>query len=247
MRITSQVDPRSYPIVVGGMPRGGCHGQPRLSLHGVARYHGAHLDSLGWRPLLETLRCLEGRSIPTGKRQDCGVEEMREQTRSNQSWNGRTVTMIPTISADCTKKISDIVARRAFQISEARGFTPGHEMEDWKRAESELVSPICGGWTLANDKIVVTATASLYKEGAIEICVEPRRLAVFGRQRTSTGHNMPAKDRYNTQEKEIVRILELPVEIDPSGATARFDHCMLEMSLPKARSFRGIGADSRAA
>jgi HSP20 family molecular chaperone IbpA len=140
-----------------------------------------------------------------------------------------------------------MIARRAYQISEARGFTPGLESEDWQRADSEIVSPFCGGWTVADDRIVVTTTASLYKECAIEICVEPRRLAIFGKQRTSSGHNMPAEGRYNTQEKEIVRILELPVEIDPVGATAKFDHCMLEISLPRVRSTRPIGADSRAA
>lgn len=188
-----------------------------------------------------------GYSLPTGECQDCELEEMREQTRTNQSWNGRTLKMLPSRSAECTKRIADIVARRAFQISEARGFAPGHEMEDWQRAESELVSPICGGWTVANDRIVVTATASLFKQGAIEICVEPRRLVIFGKQRNSTGHDTPAEDRYDTKELEIVRILGLPVEIDPSGATARFDHCMLEMSLPKARSACGVRASSRAA
>jgi hypothetical protein len=172
---------------------------------------------------------------------------MREQIRTNQSWDGRTLKMVPMRSADCTKKIADIVARRAFQISEACGFAPGHEMEDWQRAESEIVSPICGGWAMANDGIVVTASAALFKQGAIEICVEPRRLAIFGRKRTSTGHNMPTEDRYDTQEQEIVRILDLPVEIDPSGGTAKFDHCMLEMSLPKAHSNHGIRADSHAA
>jgi len=155
--------------------------------------------------------------------------------------------MVPARSAECTRRISDIVARRAFQISEARGFTPGHEIEDWQRAESEIVSPLCGGWTVANGRIVVTPTASLYKQGVIEICVEPRRLAIFGRKRTSTAHNMMAKDQFNTQEEQIVRTLDLPFEVDPSGATARFDHCMLEISLPSDHSSGGIHAGSRAA
>ena len=172
---------------------------------------------------------------------------MREQTRANQSWNGRNLKMIPIISADCTRRIAGIVARRAFQISEARVFAAGHEIEDWKRAESEIVSPICGGWTVADGRIVATVTASPFKEGVIEIYVEPRRLAIFGRKRTSAGQNMPTEDRYDTQEHEIIRIFDLPVEIDPSGATARFDHGMLEMSLPKTHSFRGFGDDSRAA
>lgn len=172
---------------------------------------------------------------------------MREQTRASQSWNGRTLKMVPVRSAECTRRISDIVARRAFQISEARGFEPGHEVEDWQLAESEIVRPLCGGWTLENDRIVVTATASLYKEGAIEICVEPRRLAIFGRKRTSTAPNMMAKDQINTQEQQIVRTSDLPFDVDPSGATARFDHCMLEISLPSDHSAGGVHAGSRAA
>jgi HSP20 family molecular chaperone IbpA len=172
---------------------------------------------------------------------------MQEQRRSNQSWNGRTLAIMPSESADCTKRIAEIIARRAFQINEARGFTPGHEMEDWKRAESEIVTPFCGGWTVENDRIVVNASASLFREGAIEICVEPRRLAIFGKQRTSSGYNKFAEVPYDTQEKEVVRILDLPVEIDPAVAAARFDHCMLEISLPKSRSARGIHAASRAA
>jgi hypothetical protein len=172
---------------------------------------------------------------------------MRVQTRGNQSWNGRTLRMMPIKSADCANRIRDIVARRAFQISEARGFAPSYEMEDWKRAESEIVSPLCGGRSVADDGIVVTAPASHYEEGMIEICVEPRRLTIFGKERTASGHYIVEVGRYNAPEKEIVHILDLPVEVDPSEATARFDHCMLEISLPNARSARGMRADSRAA
>jgi hypothetical protein len=163
---------------------------------------------------------------------------MRQQTLSSQSWNGRTLKIMPMIPDDCTRRITDIVARRAFQISEGRGFAPGHEDEDWQRAESEIASPLCGGWTVASDRIVVTTTASRFKEGALEICVEPRRVAIFARQQTSTEQSVPAEDRDNPQEQQIVRILDLPVDVEPSGVTARFHHCMLEISLPKARSIR---------
>ena len=36
-------------------------------------------------------------------------------------------------------QISDGIARRAFDIFESRGRSPGHELEDWFRAESELL------------------------------------------------------------------------------------------------------------
>jgi len=181
------------------------------------------------------------------ERRDREGGAVRESTRASQSWNGRTLKMIPTRSVDCNKKIADIVARRAFQICEASGFTPGHETIDWQRAESEIVSPICGGWTVSDGTIVVTATAASYKEGEIEICVEPRRLVILGKQQAFSRRNALAQSRYNTQEKETVRILELPVEVDPAGATARFNHCMVEISLPKLQCARAAGAGSGAA
>jgi HSP20 family protein len=141
-----------------------------------------------------------------------------------------------------------MIARRAFMVSKDRGFVPGHEVEDWKRAESEVLRPLCGGWTVKDDdRLAVTESALGYKEGAIEVYVAPRRLTIFGKERTALPHNMLEEGRSKAPEKEIVRILDLPVEVDPSGATARFDHCMLEIFLPKVRSARGVGTEARAA
>lgn len=172
---------------------------------------------------------------------------MQESTRTSQSWNGRIVAVTPIKPADRAKKITDAIGRRAFQISEARNFAPGHEREDWQRAESEVVGPFCGGWTLPDNSIVVTGTASLYKEGAIEVCIEPRRLTIFGVQRASLGHDALEECRHSPEEKEIVRILDLPVEVDPAGATARFNHAMLEIAVPQLQSARAVGGGSRGA
>ena len=173
---------------------------------------------------------------------------MRQETRSNESWNGRTLMIVPMKPADCSKRIRDVVARRAFTISEGRGFLPGHEAEDWKRAESETLGPLCAGWTVTDDdRLLVSASASPYQGGTIEISAAPRRLTIFGKERTGLRHNMLDEGRPNAREKEIVRILDLPVEVDPSGATARFDHCMLEICLPKVHSNRGVGTEARSA
>ena len=37
---------------------------------------------------------------------------------------------------------NDRIARRAFEIFEQRGGSPGHDVEDWLRAESELLQPV---------------------------------------------------------------------------------------------------------
>ncbi len=37
---------------------------------------------------------------------------------------------------------NDRIARRAFEIFEQRSGSPGHDVEDWLRAESELLQPV---------------------------------------------------------------------------------------------------------
>jgi hypothetical protein len=39
-------------------------------------------------------------------------------------------------------QIYDVIARRAFDIVERHGRSPGHELDDWFRAESELLHPV---------------------------------------------------------------------------------------------------------
>ena len=140
--------------------------------------------------------------------------------------------------AGCTGRIDGAVAWRAFQISQDRGFAPGHEVEDWKHAEAEIVSPLCAGLTMASDRVLVATSATRFKEGAIEICAAPRRLIIFGRPRESAALRKQQEDHSDPQGHGIVDILNLSVEIDPSRVTARFSHGMLEIALPKVRSIR---------
>jgi len=140
--------------------------------------------------------------------------------------------------AGCTGRIASAVAWRAFQISQDGGFAPGHVVENWKRAEAEVVSPLCAGLMMASDRILVTTNATRFKEGAIEICAAPRRLIIFGRPRECAARLRQQEDHSDLQGHGIVDILNLSVEIDPSRVTARFSQGMLEIELPKVRSTR---------
>jgi len=168
-----------------------------------------------------------------GDPQECEVEDMQEQTQSNPSWNGRTVKVIPMSPARCAERIAGAVAWRAFQISQDGGFAPGHAVEDWKRAEAEVVSPLCAGLTMGSDRILVSTSATRFKECAIAICAEPRRLIIFGRRRACAASRRQPGDHSDPQAHRMVDILNLPVEIDPSRVTARFSQDMLEIMLPK--------------
>ena len=172
---------------------------------------------------------------------------MRKQARLDQSWNGRTMDIVPLSPADRERKIKLIVARRAFQISEEQGFVPGHELENWRSAESEILSPLCAGFTERGADLLVSTSCSHFEKGAIVIGVEPRRLTLFGTRRKSTEHQDLEADGSNLPGREIVHSLELPIEIDPSRVIARFSHGMLEISLPKSRTSVATSVESRVA
>src|SRR2546425_8973590 len=40
------------------------------------------------------------------------------------------------------QEIKELIARRTYELSEARGFTHGHELEDWLRAQSESCAAV---------------------------------------------------------------------------------------------------------
>jgi HSP20 family molecular chaperone IbpA len=130
--------------------------------------------------------------------------------------------------------IRETIARRAFQLSEARKFEPGHSHEDWKHAESEIMGPLSCGCLMLDRNYVLSADAASFGEGEIEIYVEPRRLTIRGRAqdpRASTGSIYAG---HKAHAYSIIRVIDLPVEIEPSEATATFRGRMIQMNLPKA-------------
>jgi hypothetical protein len=74
---------------------------------------------------------------------------------------------ISVVSAkDQLSRVEGNVARRAF-LEESCGV--GHEIENWNRAQSELVKPLCHGQMIRNDEISVDTNIGEFEEGTIEI------------------------------------------------------------------------------
>lgn len=80
MQITSAVSTKLYRIDVESGQKGGCHGQPRLSLHGIARHQPSILYALEWRSVLEALSSLEGNTL---RARECKDSRARGDARTN--------------------------------------------------------------------------------------------------------------------------------------------------------------------
>jgi hypothetical protein len=137
---------------------------------------------------------------------------------------------------DQLTRVQGIVARRAFLEQPC---SVGHEIDNWRRAESELVKPLCHGQMIRNDDIWVETNIGEFEEGTIEILVSSRHVTICGKQRDSRiGEVTEEKDSQRTNNV-VFRTLELPVDVEPSAVAAKLNGPILEICFPKAQARAG--------
>jgi hypothetical protein len=132
--------------------------------------------------------------------------------------------------------VQEAVARRAYEIFESRGSAPWHELEDWRQAEAELVGPRCSGEMNLDGTLWVGTDAAIFEQGTVEIWVAPRKITICGKASVDKvdAHRKHIAPRQGRQM--IFHALNLPVEIDPSHVTAKFNGPSLEILLRKAQA-----------
>jgi HSP20 family protein len=132
-------------------------------------------------------------------------------------------------------QINNAIARRAFELFESHGGSPGHEMEDWSRAESEVLHPVPLNVTESDDEYTVRAEVAGYGGEDIEISVEPRRLAISGKRETKEEEENRKVIRSEWCADRIYRTVDLPSDVDASKVGTTLKHGILTVDLPKAQ------------
>jgi HSP20 family protein len=146
-----------------------------------------------------------------------------------------------------TRQISAAVARRAYELFEARGSEHGHDCEDWFRAESELLTPIPAKVVDADGGLTVTAEVPGFTGKDVEVLAEPRRLIIRAKKQETVEQEKERKAFRGTMSNEMFRVLELPHEIDPDNMTAAIKNGVLEVSLAKVNPCKKSAVGVRAA
>ena len=82
---------------------------------------------------------------------------------------------------DRIQQIYGSTARRAFEIFVTNGSWLGNDLEDWFRAESELLHPLQLEMTESDENLTVRAEVPGFGAKELEISVEPRRLTILGK------------------------------------------------------------------
>lgn len=130
-------------------------------------------------------------------------------------------------------ELYDAISRRAFELFEGDGRITGRDLDHWFQAESELLHPAHVRIRESEDAITIDAEVPGFSANELQLSLEPRRLTISGKKQSSSESkkgNVLYSDRCSS---ELLRSVELPVEVNTSRATATLNNGILEFSAPK--------------
>jgi HSP20 family molecular chaperone IbpA len=166
---------------------------------------------------------------------------MKEQSLPRRREANTPVKLVvPGILLSRKNEIHNMIARRAYELFESHGFVHGHDVDDWIEAEVDLLHPYRHDLKESAEAIVFRADLpGFFAADQLNVSVEPRRLTVSGERESEVicGGDTPAHTEKRTQR--IFGVEELPVDVDPSRATAKLKGEILEIVMPK------VAADSK--
>lgn len=135
---------------------------------------------------------------------------------------------------DRMAEITNEIGQRAFDFFRQRGGEFGKELDDWFRAEREVLRPAPVEITEADNNIFVTAAVPGFKPEEIEVSIRGDTLILSGKTETKE-----KKENANTIVSEwksdrFFRQFTLPSAVDTEKVEAKLKDGMLELTLPKA-------------
>ena len=138
------------------------------------------------------------------------------------------------------KEFSRSVARRAYGYFEARGREFGHDLEDWFRAESELMRRVPVEVKEADGQITVRAEVPGFAADEIKVSVEPQRLFISGKSEKATEEEGEQTLLSEFRSNQFCRELRLPAEVEPDKTTAVLKDGVLELAFAKADGDKAV-------
>ena len=162
--------------------------------------------------------------------------ESAKQTKSATS-----AKLVPPADLfDRVQQLHDSVKRRAFEIFEGNGGIHGRDLEDWFRAESELTQPVKVHVADTEGDLTVRADVPGFAGKELEVSVEPRRVTVVGRREISKEEESRSRVYKEGASDQILRVVDLPTDVDPAKALASVKGGVLELKMPKANPARKV-------
>lgn len=148
--------------------------------------------------------------------------------------------------AEHVNQVFGTISRRAYELFEGNGRADGHDLENWFRAEGELLHPVHVRMTESVTGLEIKAEVPGFSEKELEVSVEPTRVVITG-NRESTKEQKKDKTVYTEAcSGQIMRVIALPAEVNADKTTAILKNGVLELTLPKLAKAETIKIQSKA-
>lgn len=129
---------------------------------------------------------------------------------------------------------------RAYNLFANRGFSSGHELEDWFTAQREICWP-AAELVEEDDKFAVKVALAGFEPKEISVTATPRELIIKAshsqeRKKNEDRNGNGASVRWSEfHSSAVYRQIALPADVDVARITAEFEQGMLEIEAPKLK------------
>jgi HSP20 family molecular chaperone IbpA len=144
--------------------------------------------------------------------------------------NPQSVSVVEADILDRMNETSALVAQRACEIYESRGGEHGSDQDDWFRAEDEVLPRLAVEYDVTDNAVRFTAQLPGFDANDLEVVIGHQRAVIRGIHSDS---NQSADSR--REERRVMRIVELPFDVDPVPAKATLQGGRLQLVLPRSR------------
>jgi len=132
-------------------------------------------------------------------------------------------------------KIHAEIERRAYEIFQGTGGLFDHDLDDWFKAEAELLHPVHVNLKETEGEFTVEAEVPGFEADNLKVSLELRRVTISGKRESHKEEKEKGKTLYSERcSNEILRVIDLPADVDAAKATATLKNGVLELRMSKA-------------
>ena len=156
--------------------------------------------------------------------------------------NNRTLIEFPetrSILSDLDA-ITNEIAQRAFRFFSLRG-TNGRDLEDWFRAESELLKPVPVELSETGGSFCIKAEVPGFTTKELSVRADGNSIIIEGTKEEKKEEKDGKSVTYSeVSARRLFRRIELPSAMNPDGVAAQLTNGVLELTIPKAVAPKAI-------
>jgi HSP20 family molecular chaperone IbpA len=141
-----------------------------------------------------------------------------------QSSKAQRVQVVEADILDTMTETMELVAQRAYEIYLSRGGAQRSAQDDWFQAEGEVLPKLEIDFHDTDSAVQFTAQVLGFDASDLEVVVGHRRAVICGIH----------FDSNQTKRRKIMRIIELPFDVDPGAASATLQNGTLKVVLPRS-------------